>query len=62
MAGSLGPQTQPATPTNQALNGLPMLLSGLPIVCDGLAAAATPDCPLSARMPRHRFAAEGRLS
>ena len=46
MAGSLGPQTQPATPTNQALNGLPMLLSGLPIVYEGLAAAATPDCPL----------------
>ena len=46
MAGSLGPQTQPATPANQALNGLPTLLSGLPIVYEGLAAAATPDCPL----------------
>ena len=46
MAGRLGPQTQPATPTNQALNGLLMLLSGLPIVFDGLALTATPDCPL----------------
>ena len=57
MAGRLGPQTQPATPTNQALNGLPMLLGGLPIVYEGLAVAATSDCPLSARVPRHRFAA-----
>jgi hypothetical protein len=48
MAGSHGPQTQPATPTNQALNGLPMLLGGLPIVYEGLTVAATPDCPLSA--------------
>ena len=46
MAASLGPQTQPATLTKTALNGLPMLLSGLPIVYEGLAAAATPDCPL----------------
>ena len=62
MAGSLGPQTQPATPINQALNGLPMLLSGLPVVLEGLAVAAKPDCPLSARVPHYRFAAEGRLS
>ena len=62
MAGSLRPQTQPATPTRTALNGLPTLLSGLPIVSEGLAAAATPDYPLSARVPRHRFAAEERLS
>ena len=62
MAASLGPQTQPATLTKTALNGLPTLLSGLPIVCEGLAVAATPDYPLSARVPRHRFAAEGRLS
>ena len=48
MAGSLGPQTQPATLTKTALNGLPMLLSGLPIVCESLAVAATPDYPLSA--------------
>ena len=62
MAGRLGPQTQPAKPTKTAPNWLPVLLRGLPIVSEGLAAAATPDYPLSARVPRHRFAAEGRLS
>ena len=46
MATSIGPLTQPATLTITGLNGLPMLLSGLPIVYEGLAAAATPDCPL----------------
>jgi hypothetical protein len=62
MATSLGPPTQPATLTRTAVNGLPTLLSGLQIVFEGLAVAATSDCPLSMRVPLHRFTAEGRLS